>query len=86
MTTMTSMRDDLEQTIANSVRVTLEKFPDGSELVRGLDDVTTSTIAAAVLEWLAGVPLDGFVAENHAAGHYSRENIAALIADIEDDA
>ena len=83
---MTAMRDDLVQAIAASTQVVVAEHEDGSRTVRGLDDETSEKIAAAVLGWLAGVPYEGFIAEQYNAGLYSRSNVAALIEDIKDDA
>lgn len=83
---MTAMRDDLVKAISASTQVVVAEHEDGTKTVRGLDEETSETIATAVLQWIGQVPYEGFVAENYAAGLYSRRNVAALIADIEDDA
>jgi hypothetical protein len=83
---MTAMRDDLVKAIAASTQVIVAEHGDGSRIVRGLDEDTAEDIATAVLKWLREVPYEGFIAENYAAGLYSRRNIAAMIEDIEDDA
>ena len=81
---MTSMRDDLEKAIANSVRVTVD-VRGGVETTRGLDEETVGKIPTAVLHWLSEVPHDGFLAENYDKGVYSRRSVAAMIEDIEDE-
>jgi hypothetical protein len=43
---------ELKQVIANSVRVVVAQHEDGSQVVRGLDDTTTTKIADAVLLWV----------------------------------
>lgn len=83
---MASMRDELEKAIADSVTVVVGTYPDGTRVVRSLDDDTTMMISKAVLKWLRTVPLEGYVAEAYEAGRYSRDNVAALVDDIEDDA
>lgn len=83
---MASMRDEMEVAIAKSVEVVVATHTDGTQTVRGLDADTVADIAAAIMQWLRTVPLDGYIAEGYAAGLYSRENVQALVDDIDDDA
>lgn len=83
---MTSMRDDLAKAIADAVTVEIASCDDGTSLVKSLDSDTANVIASAVVKWLRNLPIEGFAAENHERGEYSRRNIEALCDDIEDDA
>lgn len=43
-------------------------------------------ISEIVMCWLSDMPLEGYIRERYEAGDYSRRNVEALCADIEDDA
>ena len=79
-----SNRDDLQAAIAKSVEVIVARHSDGSYTSRGLDGDTVSRIAGAVIGWLGQFPVENVRADNYSNGLYSRRNIAAMIADIQD--